>query len=60
MNRDVRQGKYDKAIASLVHAKVAFCSWDKWEEQRKLTDAYAFVGELLYGDLFYEDEEEYE
>ena len=47
MNREVRHDKYDKAIAALVNAKVAYSSWDAWEEHHKLTDAYELVGELF-------------
>ena len=47
MNREVRNDKYDKAIAALVNAKVAYLSWDTWEEHHKLTDAYELVGELF-------------
>ena len=42
-----RYDKYDKAIAALVNAKVAYSSWDTWEEHYKLTDAYELVGELF-------------
>ena len=47
MNREVRHDKYDKAIAALVNAKVAYSIWDTWEEHYKLTDAYELVGELF-------------
>lgn len=47
MNRAERIDRYDKAIAAIVNAKVAFASWDKWEENRKLTDAYELIGELF-------------
>ena len=42
-----RHDKYDKAIAALINAKVAYSSWDTWEEHYKLTDAYELVGELF-------------
>ena len=47
MNRAERIDRYDKAIAALVNAKVAFASWDTWEENHKLTDAYELIGELF-------------
>lgn len=52
MNREKRHDKYDKALAALVNAKVAFSCWDKWEENRELTNAYELIGELFKGELF--------
>lgn len=46
-NRLERHDKYDKAITALINAKVAYSSWDTWEEYYKLTDAYELVSELF-------------
>ena len=46
MTREERHDKYAKAIAALVEAKVAFASWDKWQERHMLADALELVSEL--------------
>lgn len=54
MNREERHDKYDKALAALVNAKVAFSCWDKWEEDRELTNAYELIGELFSSSMVQE------
>ena len=45
-DRAERHKLYETAITALVNAKVAFASWDTWEEHYKLTDAYELICDL--------------